>query len=186
MTQRDFTVMRAGKGDRFRILQLTDFHSDAAEYCNERTRAEVRTLVATHRPDLLAVTGDIWCGDTHPGAALMWMKRDLDFLASLDTPWAFCRGNHDYVADLEYMLGALADTPNAVAPAGDGNGNFRIEIASTDDDPLWDIFFLDSGPQWSEVDSLDWFAAEVDRVNAARAKAGRAPAAAAYARPGSG
>lgn len=170
MAQRDFAVMRTGEGDRFRILQVTDFHSDAAEYCNERTREDVRALVAAHGPDLLAVTGDIWCGDLHPGAALMWMKRDLDFLASLETPWAFCRGNHDYVSDLEYMLGAIAETPHAIAPAGDSKGNFRIELQTLGEEVLWDIFFLDSGPRWNEVDSLDWFTGEVERVNARRGR----------------
>ena len=49
-----------------RILQLTDFHNDTSDALTEQTYGDVRRLVSLTHPDLLAVTGDIWCGDETP------------------------------------------------------------------------------------------------------------------------
>ena len=141
----------------FRILQLTDFHSDVSEYENERTRADVRAMVTQHRPHLLAVTGDIWCGDGHPEAAPMWMQRDLDFIASLDTPWAFTWGNHDYAADFGQAQAHLMATPNYAAPKMTGRGECHLAVRRDDGEVAWDIFFANSMDRWHLPRDLTWF-----------------------------
>lgn len=154
---------------QFRILQLTDFHADVSEYENERTREDIRVLVERHRPDFLAVTGDIWCGDAHPTAAPMYLQRELVFLASLHTPWSFTWGNHDWCGDFKTPMQWIASTPHAVAPHGDGRGNFRIEIASgTTAPPAWDLFFLNSGLRWNLPHDLEWFMATSMRLKRER------------------
>ncbi len=156
-------------GEIFRILQLTDFHSDVEEALNERTRSDVRAMVAHFRPHLLAVTGDIWCGDDRPNVVPMWMRRDLEFLGELGIPWAFTWGNHDYYADFDNVMRQIAATPNAVVPHGNRTGSYRIEVRTLDAaHPCWDLFFLNSGTEWHLPEDLDWFREEVDRINAAR------------------
>lgn len=147
------------------ILQLTDFHSDASDTFTRQTYRDVRKLVSISSPDLLAVTGDIWCGDAMPQEASALMGCDLAFLGSLGVPWAFAWGNHDYVGDLDESLDKIRATPNAIAPGGDGRGSFRIEVVECGAaHPLWDLFFLNSGLQWELPRDLEWFEAESARV----------------------
>lgn len=170
-TESEPAVLEARDDTTFRILQLTDFHSDVSEFMNERTRADVRAMIAHFKPDLLAVTGDIWCGDDHPESAPMWMARDLVFLGGLGVPWAFTWGNHDWFDDFQAARVRIAATPNAIAPEGDGHGNFRIEVhppgASR---PAWDLFFLNSGPSWNLPGDLDWFHGECARIHEERGR----------------
>ena len=161
-------VLEAEDTGVFRVLQLADFHSDVDENMNARTRQDVRAMIDRFRPHLLAVTGDIWCGEEHPDAAPMWMRRDLDFLGSLGVPWAFAWGNHDGAADFDAAWRQIADTPHAIAPHGDGRGGFRIALKAADGLPLWDMFFLNSGPRWNLPDDLAWFDAEIRRLDATR------------------
>lgn len=183
----DFARMEVRPDGRFRILQVADFHSDVEERLNERTRADVRAMAAHFAPDLLAVTGDIWCGDEHPEAAPMWRQRDLAFLGALGLPWAFALGNHDYVGDLDDAFALIAATPHAVAPCGSGRGDFRIEVTwpnaaqarghvprrrsrrlRVPEGPALDVFFLNSGPRWNLPGDLRWFEEEIERINESR------------------
>lgn len=167
-TGADFAILETA-AERFRVLQLTDLHTDVEEFLNERTRADIRVLVGRHAPDLLAVTGDVWCAEDKPGTAPMWMARDLDFLGSLGVPWAFTWGNHDYRGDFARSRRRIAATPNAIAPPGNPQGHFRIEIRGKNNPmPRWDLFFLNSGPQWQLPGDLDWFLAESERLKAVR------------------
>jgi len=166
---REHAVLSMGDEPEFRILQLTDFHADVSEYENERTRSDIQTLVQRHRPHLLAVTGDIWCADTHPAAAPMFMQRELGFLASLGTPWAFTWGNHDYFGDFKTPMHWISRTRHAIAPHGDGRGNFRIELRRPDAAlPDWELFFLNSGLRWNLPWDMVWFDREVQRLYAER------------------
>ncbi len=145
----------------FRVLLITDLHSDAEERLNEKTRDMVRTFVAHFEPHLVAGLGDLWCGDSHPEAAAMWMRRDLDFLGGLGCPWGLALGNHDWCGDFESFWNTVARTPNAVAPVGDGAGSFRIELRSGSGEPAWDLFFLNSGDAWEVPRRTEWFEAEM-------------------------
>lgn len=149
----------AGDSGVFRILQLTDFHSDQSAYANERTRADVRAMVARHRPHFLAVTGDIWCGDTHPESAAMWMARDLEFIASLATPWAFTWGNHDYTSDFAGAQARIIASPHYAAPATTPRGECHLEVGGGDGTAAWDLFFVNSRDRWTLPEDLDWLLA---------------------------
>ncbi len=145
--------------DTFRILQLTDFHADVSEYENERTRADVRALVAGHRPHFLAVTGDIWCGDARPETAGMWMARELDFIASLETPWAFTWGNHDYAGDFARAQARILATPGYAAPETTPQGECHLEVHGAAGEPAWDLFFVNSRDKWQLPGNLAWLLA---------------------------
>jgi len=153
----------------FRILQLTDFHSDVSEVLNEQTRALVLGLVQKHQPDFLAVTGDIWCGDTHPDAAPMWMMRDLAFLGSLGVPWALIWGNHDYAWNINDAWRSIMNTPNYQAPTAFSNNHFRITLVPDGHDcPVWDIYFIHSGLQWNLPADFEWLEAKAMQLREAR------------------
>ena len=143
----------------FRILQLTDFHGDVSAYANERTRAEVRAMVALHRPHFLAVTGDMWCGDARPETAGMWMGQELEFIASLQTPWAFTWGNHDYAADFAAAQARILATPHYAAAATTARGECHLAVCDVDGNSAWDLFFVNSGAAWHLPTDLEWFLA---------------------------
>lgn len=164
----DYAVMETDADQTFRILQITDFHTDVDEALNDQTWRDVRSMIDHVKPGLLAVTGDIWCGDDAPDQAPDWMRRDLAIIGSLGVPWAFCLGNHDYTDDLEEFLAAIAATPNAVAPRGDGQGNFRIEIVSADNKPVWDLYFLNSRTECLLPQDTDWLEHEARRLQRER------------------
>ena len=152
-----------------RVLQLTDFHTDANEALNDRTWRDVRAMIARFAPDLLAVTGDIWCGDDQPGQAPAWMARDIDLLDSLAVPWAFTWGNHDWGAEDPACHEQVRLAANACMPKGDYRGNYRLEIRSRHEArPLWDLYFLNSRTWCIEAEDLAWYNTELTRVREAR------------------
>jgi predicted MPP superfamily phosphohydrolase len=128
----------------YRILQVTDFHNDQGRDLAERTYRDVRTMIRRYNPHFLAVTGDIWCGDDQPAIAPSLRQRDIRFLGSLGTPWAFCWGNHDYIGDFERAENELRAGKNAYMPESDGRGNYRIELHDPNTKPIWQIYFLNS------------------------------------------
>jgi hypothetical protein len=159
-----------GGAEAFRILQLTDFHADTSEYANERTRADVRAMVARYRPHFLAVTGDIWCGDVHPETAPMWMARELAFLASLETPWAFTWGNHDYAGDFARSQSRIIATPHYAAPETTPRGECHLEVIGAGEGAAWDLFFVNSREQWHLPEDLDWLLARSAELATSRGR----------------
>lgn len=167
----DYAQIRAGTDGRLRILQITDFHNDVNDELAQRTYDDVRATVQATRPDLLAVTGDIWCGDDKPDQGPRLMRRDLAFLASLRTPWAFVWGNHDWGLGLRACWDEITVAPNALMPRRDGAGSYRIEVIGAENDAArWDLFFLNSGLEWHLPDDLVWFETECARLAQSRGK----------------
>jgi len=156
--------------ERCRILQLTDFHSDQSEYMNEQTRADVRAMVDRYKPNFLAVTGDIWCGDAHPETAAMWMQRDLDFIASLETPWAFTWGNHDYADNYARAQATIKSTPFYTATSVSSSGESHIEVSGAKNTPCWDLFFANSRDGWQLPRDLEWVLKTSDALAKSRGR----------------
>ncbi len=166
----DCPVLEARR-NHFRILQMTDLHSDVEERLNERTRADIAAMVTRFAPDLLAVLGDIWCGDNHPEAAPMWMLRDAAFFSELGVPWALVLGNHDYVTSLDEARTRLSRMPHCALPPGDGEAACRIEVrGSGNSGPCWDLFFLHSGEAWRVPGHTAWFERESARLRQTRGR----------------
>lgn len=162
--------MQPAEPEIFRILQLTDFHSDVSEYANERTRADVRAMVERHRPDLLAVTGDIWCGDLQPSSAGMWMQRDMEFIESLETPWVFTWGNHDFAVDFERAHDRIMASPHYVGECGTRWGESHVVVTDRGGDVAWDIFFANTTDQWRLPSDLEWVLSHSEELATARAR----------------
>lgn len=142
----------------FRILQITDLHTDVDAAANGRTWADVRALMDRFKPDFLAVTGDVWCGEDAPDRAGDWMRRDLEMLGSLGVPWGFAWGNHDHGIDTEEAQALLEAARHVVAPRSDGGlGNHHIEIVPRGGGaPVWDVFFLNSHKECLLPQDVDW------------------------------
>ena len=151
----------------FRILQLTDFHSDKGDSPAEQTYADVRAIVANTSPNLLAVTGDIWCCDDDGERAQAIMQRDLAFLDSLRVPWAFTPGNHDHPDTVAEALRRSAASFGMAAPMGDDAGNYRVEIQANGV-ACWDVFFLNSHARSLTHDDVAWLERESERLHEAR------------------
>jgi hypothetical protein len=153
----------------FRILQLTDFHTDTGEEKTEQTFIAVEHMIAASHPDLLAITGDLWCSDDRPDLAPVLMNRDLAFLGDLGVPWFFAWGNHDYTASMAEALDQIARTPGAVCATVNGRGGYRIALQATGEaTPRWDIFVANSGSAWHLPGDLDWIAGEAQALRGVR------------------
>ena len=149
----------------FRVLQVTDWHSDKDADAAARTRADVRALVAQTQPNLVVVTGDIWCADDEGiEHARAIMDADLETLASLDVPWAFVPGNHDYFPDRGWLARRFAQVQNVVAPRGDGRGSFAVQVTGEDGAPIWELYFVNSALEWNPLADINRFRGMVKQL----------------------
>jgi len=150
----------------FRMLHITDLHTDAGEQDALRTWQDLEAMVARWKPDFLAVTGDIWCGDDQPLSAPALMERDLQRLCAMNTPWSFTWGNHDHVESYAASHEDLRGRPNCVMTPGDELGNHRVRI-EPDSGCAWDIFFINTRGQWHPDEDWVWFGEESARLRGA-------------------
>ncbi len=160
-------LLKADRNGVFRILQLTDLHTDVDEAANARTWADIRSMIDRFTPDLLAVTGDVWCGDDHPDEAPEWMARDLAYLSDLGVPWAFTWGNHDFGVDTPEAQVRIAAAPHSLTPAH--ATNYRLEVVRGNEaEPLVDLYFLNSHTECLLPDDLAWLESESRRLQSLR------------------
>ncbi len=162
-------VLHADGHRPFRILQLTDFHSDKGDSLAEQTYSDVRAIVANTTPNLLAVTGDIWCCDDDGYRAQTIMQRDLAFLDSLRSPWAFTPGNHDHRDTVAEAFLRGAASLGAGSTLGDSGRNYRVEIQANGT-ACWDVFVLNSHARSLTHDDVAWLERESERLHEARAR----------------
>lgn len=140
---------------RFRILQITDLHTDKDG--GAATWQAIGALVETERPNLLAVTGDIWCSDGEPLEAPARMAADLERLGALGVPWGFCWGNHDWGLDMPAAWAEIADAPNSVTSLDAENGNYGLTVLEPEtEEPAWDVFFLNAHEESLGAADLQW------------------------------
>jgi hypothetical protein len=151
-----------------RILQVTDLHTDACETATRRSFDALAAAVRAERPDLLAVTGDLWCSDTRPELASILMLRDLAFLADLGVPWAFTPGNHDCIPDPARVRREMGCVPRALLDPARPLGAFRVEACDPEGTPRWDLYFANSGEAWQLPGDLAWMAPEAAALAGAR------------------
>lgn len=153
------------EGRDFVILNLTDIHfSDYGirAWMAFGTASTVRKLVRSVKPDLITVTGDIFCGESTVYAA----GRFTDLMNSLCVPWAPVFGNHDGEAncDRNYLADTMGKSPYCLLRKGDpalGIGNYIVNVAEKNADGglnvLHSLILMDT--QNSHVNSaqIQWY-----------------------------
>lgn len=134
-----------------KILQLTDLHfGEIHEESRDRdaaTKALISRLVMEHRPQFIAVTGDIiW---SLAKKSLQTFREVLAFINDFGIPFAVTLGNHDAEADFdrEVLNAIVLDQTNFIIPTSllniGGRLNYYIELQ--DAGISHRLYFMDSG-----------------------------------------
>ncbi len=169
----DTVILTKEKGKDFVILNLTDTHF--ADYGYRAFTAfdvetKIKTLVASVKPDLITVSGDIVCTDSTYYA----VRRFTDLMESFGIPWAPFFGNHDDEGncDLNFLADIMMSAPNCVMSKGDpemGVGNYIINIAEEKGDGTLNIveslIIMDSHHSQANEKQVEWFRWAADGIN---------------------
>ncbi|BBI36360.1 metallophosphoesterase family protein [Cohnella abietis] len=168
--------LKFGSDGTFTIVQFTDMHfGDDKEKDREsdsRTAALVKSIIASEKPDLVVLTGDmIWShGVADPKASF---HRAIAPVVESQVPWAAVFGNHDAEAGVtkEELLDIQLENELCLSAAGpadiNGVGNFVLKLKdSTGSKDTAAMYFLDSGinaPEaiggyaWIHSDQINWY-----------------------------
>ena len=178
----------------FKILHLTDIHLGNSLFSYRKDIKALEACyaeIAYTEPDLVIVTGDLCfplgiMSMSFNNAAPV--RQFAQFMKRTGVPWAFTYGNHDTesLASLSreglnevYKSLAFKSSGNLlypyVQPAITGRNNQLIEVRNPDGNLNTALFLLDSNAYTGEGinvydyihdDQVDWYAAEVERLNA--------------------
>lgn len=137
-TLEDTVILKKEKGKDFVILNLTDTHFadyDYRAFTAFDVEAKIKSLVASVKPDLITLSGDIVCTDS----TVYSIKRITDLFESFGIPWAPMFGNHDNEGncDKNFLADIMMNASNCVMQKGDpdmGVGNYIINIAEENED----------------------------------------------------
>ncbi len=153
-TLENTAVIQKEPGKDFVVMNLTDIHLTDLDYFggnNSRIFSHIRALAEKAQPDLITVTGDMFCS-----ASMAWSAHQFAaFMDSLGIPWAPVFGNHDNDGncDLNYLADVMMESKLCLMKKGDpalGVGNYIINICEGEkivhslilmdshDDGLWE------------------------------------------------
>lgn len=166
-------VLKKEKGKDFVILNITDMHFSDYDYrafTAIDVEAKLRALVATVKPDLITVSGDIVCSDS----TYYSIRKVTDIFESFGIPWAPFYGNHDDESncDLNYLADIMMTSPHCVMSKGDpdmGVGNYIINIAEENDDGSLNVveslIIMDSHHSQANEKQVEWFKWAANGIN---------------------
>ena len=169
----DTSILIKEKDKDFIILNLSDIHFtdyDKKSTAVPNTIANIRKMVATVRPDLITVTGDIVCSDSTYYSVRLF----TDLMESFGIPWAPVFGNHDGEGncDLNYLADIMMTSPHCLLKKGDpdlGIGNYIINIAEENEDGslkiIESVVMLFSHNHVNNEKQLRWYKWAADGVN---------------------
>ncbi|WP_199617290.1 metallophosphoesterase family protein [Paenibacillus alkalitolerans] len=170
----------------FTIVQFTDMHFGGGGEMEQdgKTAALVERVIATERPDLVVLTGDmIWsAGVTDPASSF---RRAIAPVTASGVPWAAVFGNHDAEQGVtrEELLAIQLENSGCLTQSGpadvSGTGNYALTVGSKDSGSDAAVFyFLDSGAEspepvggyeWLHTDQVYWYTSQSRRLNAGKA-----------------
>lgn len=132
---------------RFSILQFTDshFHQNRKDVpkADDRTRTEWKQMVDLYKPDLIAMTGDLWHNNPD-GRGAEFQADSVAFLSSLGVPWVYTWGNHDELTDVPKGHDLLHDAKHSLYRGGPGGGNYTIEVLDKSGKPVWELLCINT------------------------------------------
>ena len=149
------------RGDHtFRIAQFTDIHwNNNSPKCVQTTRI-IQHVLATEKPDLAILTGDIVTDLPEKEGWLAVTKIFID----AKMPFAVTLGNHDSEREIkrDYIFELLKTLPFFVGEKGAGLfgcGNYTIPVKGSDGKEVAAVLYcIDSNdyPQDKRIGSYDW------------------------------
>lgn len=169
------------KGDKIRILQLTDIHVGGSLFTKKKDTLAmdaVTKVVNAAKPDFIAITGDMVYPMPMFGASpnnLKSTKKVANLLESFDIPWTIVFGNHDAESFSRYKKEELgkyySSLKNCCFLPGDsrlsGVGNYHYEVRDEEGNIIKLLMFLDSHAYitWNffsgfdviKQDQIDWY-----------------------------
>lgn len=167
----------------FKIMQLTDLHlTDGEKHKagNDSTYRMIEALIASERPDLAVMTGDIVWGTSD---ALSLWKEITSVFERTATPFAVTFGNHDEETNLNnaQILEFLETCPHNMTYDAEeltGSGNCDLPVIASDGSATrWVLYLFDSHSNrpnrtfgyydWIRHDQIDWYRRASDRYTAA-------------------
>ncbi len=164
---------------KFRIAQFTDFHWEAPSSENAKKRETVLQAVASQKPDLCVLTGDIVTG----GDPVESWREVISAFEDAGVPYVVIMGNHDPENLPKDSIYSLIETEGRLhvgqrGPADiDGMGNCVIRIQSENSDSTAAaVYCIDSGSNYhdrslSDYDNIhynqiDWYVEESRKLTA--------------------
>lgn len=179
----DFTV-EVEEGREPVILQLSDpqiMYNTPSEMESKCFRY-IRETVEETNPDLILVTGDLTYGqfDTADGDVF---TAYVNFMESLETPWAPVFGNHDNECPkgVDWQCEQLENAENCLFEQGEVTGNGNYTVGVTQGEKLLRVFYMmdsngcgaPSDASLGKVktsngfgnDQVDWFCESIDKVH---------------------
>ena len=190
-------VVYKSSDEALKVVQFADLHFgiEGRSYQNnriERTKAYVKQVVDTQKPDLIVCSGDNIMTTGVEG-----LQEFIDLMESFKTPWTFIFGNHDAesteegyskVSLSEYLESCdaryLLYDAGYIETANNRYGNFSISVLNHNGTELLGAFILmDGGGYNSAVSSYDsittgqiaWYESEIDKLNALYSGEGTMP-----------
>ena len=155
------------KGEKLRILQLTDMQIIDSSQCRRPDRlcsremenwapiyiekncySHIRDLVTQTHPHLIIITGDIVYGEFDDSGRIL--REFASFMDSLDIPWAPTFGNHD--KESKIGIDAICDIfkssdrclfATETEDFADGESNYSVKIYQ-DGELIQVVYMLDS------------------------------------------
>ena len=145
-------IVRIPVGESLRILQLTDMQIIDASQCRNPDRLndtekekwapenvekncfiQIKDLVTQTQPHLILVTGDIVYGEFDDSGKML--RKFVDFMESLNIPWAPVFGNHDKESaiGIDAICNMLESAEHCLFKTEteefeDGEGNYAVKI----------------------------------------------------------
>lgn len=179
----------------FRIMQLTDIHIGGGYFSNKKDMMAlnaVAAMITKEKPDLVIATGDIAYPVPFQAGTFnnkSGAKAFAELMETLGVYWTVNFGNHDTEAYSYYDRESISefysneDLKYCLYEAGpenvDGYGNHVIEVKNSKGIITQALIMLDShaytdgdffGLQWKydniHENQVEWYKAEIDRMNA--------------------
>lgn len=167
------------KDGRFKIVQFTDLHwvdgNEKFAAKNDSTLALMKAVIASERPDLVIITGDIVVSKN---ARKGWQEV-VKPMEDAGVPYAITFGNHDTETDMtkSKILRQLSGYPYNLTYNADDNidgvGNCSLEVKTGDGkSDAWVLYLLDSHAypatpsagtyDWIKQSQIDWYEKQRD------------------------
>ncbi|MDA0814787.1 MAG: metallophosphoesterase [Verrucomicrobia bacterium] len=146
-----------------KILQLTDVHffcdrDTLGEKADQQTLDDFKRLVDLHKPELLAVTGDLW-HDNPDQRGAEFSAWAIEKVSSLGIPWLFTWGNHDELDDYAAAQVALTESERCLYRGGHSGGNYEVKLTDKDDSVIWQMVCLNTTNQGVQDAQEKWLTA---------------------------